>query len=85
MVRERGYRGGPDYFRHLVARHRSRRPAETYLRLRSLPGEQALTNSRSKPMNNLDTLQARAKALQLNGLLAHSTQVATGRHRRLGE
>jgi hypothetical protein len=36
-------------------------------------------------MNNLDTLQARAKALQLNGLLAHSTQVATGRHRRLGE
>ena len=28
-------------------------------------------------MNNLDTLQARAKALQLNGLLAHWTQVAT--------
>jgi transposase len=41
MVRERGYRGGPDYFRHLVARHRPRRPAEAYLRLRSLPGEQA--------------------------------------------
>jgi len=28
-------------------------------------------------MNNLDTLQARAKALNLNGLLAHWTQVAT--------
>ena len=28
-------------------------------------------------MNNLDTLQARAKALQLNGLLTHWTQVAT--------
>jgi len=28
-------------------------------------------------MNSLDTLQARAKALQLNGLLAHWTQVAT--------
>jgi transposase len=41
MVRERGYRGGPDYFRHLVACHRPRRPAEAYLRLRSLPGEQA--------------------------------------------
>src|SRR5215831_4587936 len=41
MARERGYRGGPDYFRHLVARHRPRRPAEAYLRLRSLPGEQA--------------------------------------------
>jgi DNA replication protein DnaC len=28
-------------------------------------------------MNNLDTLQARAKALNLNGLLAHWTQAAT--------
>ena len=41
MVRERGYRGGPDHFRHLVACHRPRRPAEAYLRLRTLPGEQA--------------------------------------------
>jgi transposase len=41
MVRERGYGGGPDHFRHLVARHRPRRAAEAYLRLRSLPGEQA--------------------------------------------
>jgi transposase len=40
MVRERGYRGGPDHFRHLVACHRPRSPAEAYLRLRSLPGEQ---------------------------------------------
>jgi hypothetical protein len=37
MVRERGYRGGPDHFRHLVACHRPRQPAEAYLRLRSLP------------------------------------------------
>jgi transposase len=41
MVRERGYPGGPDHFRHLVALHRPRRPAEAYLRLRSLPGEQS--------------------------------------------
>jgi len=41
MVRERGYRGGGDHFRHLVACHRPRRPAEAYLRLRSLPGEQS--------------------------------------------
>ena len=41
MVKERGYPGGPDHFRHLVALHRPRRPAEAYLRLRSLPGEQA--------------------------------------------
>jgi transposase len=49
MVRERGYRGSPDHFRHLIACHRPRplgssargqAPAEAYLRLRSLPGEQ---------------------------------------------
>jgi transposase len=41
MVRERGYRGGPDHFRHVIARHRPRPKAEAYLRLRTLPGEQA--------------------------------------------
>jgi transposase len=41
MVRERGYRGGPDHFRHVIAYHRPRRKAEAYLRLRTLPGEQA--------------------------------------------
>jgi transposase len=40
MVRQRGYAGGPDHFRHLVALYRPRRPAEAYLRLRTLPGEQ---------------------------------------------
>ena len=41
MVRERGYTGGADHFRHLVACHRPRPVAEAYLRLRTLPGEQA--------------------------------------------
>jgi transposase/phosphoglycolate phosphatase-like HAD superfamily hydrolase len=41
MVCERGYIGGADYFRHIVARHRPRPVAEAYLRLRTLPGEQA--------------------------------------------
>jgi transposase len=41
MVRERGYRGGPDHFRHVVAWHRPRPKAEAFLRLRTLPGEQA--------------------------------------------
>ena len=40
MVRERGYPGRPDHFRHLIARHRPRRTSEAYLRLRTLPGEQ---------------------------------------------
>jgi transposase len=41
MVRERGYTGRPDHFRHIVACHRPRPTAEAYLRLRTLPGEQA--------------------------------------------
>jgi hypothetical protein len=30
MVRERGYRGSPDHFRHLIACHRPRPKAEAY-------------------------------------------------------
>jgi transposase len=41
MVRERGYRGGPDHFRAIVARLRPRPVPEAYLRLRTLAGEQA--------------------------------------------
>ena len=41
MVTERGYPGGPDHFRHRIAQLRPRRPREAYLRLRTLPGEQA--------------------------------------------
>lgn len=41
MVRERGYDGAPDHFRTVVARHRPRKAAEAFLRLATLPGEQA--------------------------------------------
>src|ERR1700719_4493850 len=41
MVCERGYVGSPHHFRHMVARWRPRRPAEAYLRLRTVQGEQA--------------------------------------------
>jgi transposase len=41
MVRERGYTGGPDHFRHQCAHYRPRPQPEAYLRLRTLPGEQA--------------------------------------------
>jgi len=41
MVRMRGYPGRSDgHFRRIVARHRPRRVAEAYHRLRTLPGEQ---------------------------------------------
>jgi len=41
MVKDRGYPGGPDHFRRVVARHRPRKPAEAFHRLKTLPGEQA--------------------------------------------
>jgi transposase len=41
MVRERGYPGACDHFRTVVARYRPRKKPEAYLRLRTLPGEQA--------------------------------------------
>jgi len=41
MVGERGYVGGASHFRFLVAGLRPRPTAEAYLRLRTLPGEQA--------------------------------------------
>ena len=41
MVKERGYPGGPDHFRRIVGQHRPRKSAEAFLRLKTLPGEQA--------------------------------------------
>jgi transposase len=41
MATERGYVGGASHFRALVAQLRPRPPAEAYLRLRTLPGDQA--------------------------------------------
>lgn len=41
MVVERGYPGGEDHFRSLISFYRPKTPTEAYLRLRTLPGEQA--------------------------------------------
>jgi len=41
MAVGRGFPGGPSHFRAQVAQVRPRKPAEAYLRLRTLPGEQA--------------------------------------------
>jgi transposase len=41
MVCERGYAGGADHFRHLMLHYRPRALPEAYLRLKTLPGEQA--------------------------------------------
>ncbi len=41
MAQQRGYTGGASQFRAHVAQLRPRRPAEAYLRLKTLPGEQS--------------------------------------------
>ena len=41
MVKDLGYGGRPDHFRAVVACLRPRKQAEAYLRLKTLPGEQA--------------------------------------------
>lgn len=41
MVRERGYPGKPDHFRHQIVRYRPKISENAYLRLCTLPGEQA--------------------------------------------
>jgi transposase len=41
MAQQRGYPGGASHFRSHVAQLRPRKPSEAYLRLRTLPGEQA--------------------------------------------
>jgi len=41
MCVERGYRGGPSHFRRRIAELRPKQPAEAYLRVQTLPGEEA--------------------------------------------
>ena len=41
MVRERGYTGRPDHFRHLIDHCRLHLAPKAYLHLRTLPGGQA--------------------------------------------
>jgi len=41
MVKQRGYPGGPSQFRGRISQLRPRKPPEAYLRLKTLPGEQA--------------------------------------------
>lgn len=41
MVAERGYTGSPSHFRRIIATLRPRKPAEAFLRLTTLPGEEA--------------------------------------------
>ena len=73
MVRERGYPGRPDHFRHLIACHRPRRKAEAYLHLRSLPGEQGQVDWGH--FGDLEIGRARRKLMAFVMVLSHSRQI----------
>src|ERR1700675_1326007 len=73
MVCERGYSGRPDHFRHLIARHRPRPKAEAYLRLRSLPGEQAQVDWGH--FGPLEIGRARRPLMAFVMVLSHSRQI----------
>jgi transposase len=73
MVRERGYRGNPDHFRHLIACHRPRPKAEAYLRLRSLPGEQGQVDWGH--FGHLEIGRARRPLMAFVMVLSYSRQI----------
>ena len=73
MVCERGYRGSPNHFRHVIACLRPRRPAEAYLRLRSLPGEQSQTDWAH--FGHLEIGRARRPLMAFVMVLSHSRQI----------
>jgi transposase len=73
MVRERGYVGRPDHFRHLIARHRPRRKAEAYLRLRCLPGEQGQVDWAH--FGHIEIGRAQRPLMAFVMVLSHSRQI----------
>jgi transposase len=73
MVHERGYHGSPDHFRHLVAHYRPRPKAEAYLRLRSLPGEQAQVDWGH--FGHLEIGRARRPLMAFVMVLSYSRQI----------
>src|SRR5271157_1677637 len=73
MVRERGYRGSPDHFRHLIACHRTRPKVEAYLRLLSLPGEQGQVDWGH--FGHLQIGRARRPLMAFVMVLSHSRQI----------
>jgi transposase len=73
MARERGYTGRPDHFRHLIARHRPRRKAEAYLRLRCLPGEQGQVDWAH--FGHIEIGRARRPLMAFVMVLSHSRQI----------
>lgn len=73
MVTERGYVGSTSHFRALVAGLRPRPPAEAYLRLRTLSGEQAQCDWGH--FGHLQIGRARRPLMAFVMVLSHSRQI----------
>ena len=73
MVCERGYAGQRSHFRHLVSTLRPRAPAEAFLRLRTLPGEQMQIDWAH--FGHLQIGQARRPLMGFVAVLSYSRRV----------
>ena len=73
MVAERGYAGASSHFRLLIAGMRPRPPAQAYLRLRTLPGEQAQVDWGH--FGHLQIGRARRPLMAFVMVLSHSRMV----------
>ena len=73
MVKDRGYPGRPDHFRHLIAHHRPRPKSEAFLRLRTLPGEQMQVDWGH--FGHLDIGRARRPLMAFVTVLSWSRQI----------
>lgn len=73
MVRQRGYPGGPSLFRQRISELRPRQPPAAYLRLKTLPGEQAQVDWGS--FGHLQIGQARRPLMAFVMVLSWSRQI----------
>ncbi|MCU0924328.1 MAG: IS21 family transposase [Burkholderiaceae bacterium] len=73
MVGQRGYVGSGEHFRHLIAAMRPRPAAEAYLRLRTLPGEQAQVDWAH--FGHLQIGRARRPLMAFVMVLSHSRMI----------
>ena len=73
MAYERGYRGSPDHFRHLIACHRPRPKAEAYLRCGTLPGAEGQVDWGH--FGHLEIGRARRPLMAFVMVLSYSRQI----------
>jgi transposase len=73
MVCERGYKGSPDHFRHLIACVRPRPHAEAYLRRRTLAGEESQADWAM--FDHLTIGRARRRLMAFVLVLSYSRQI----------